>query len=70
MILTYQLGDSRSGPHTFLIRDRDTKFVRSLDDVFADEGIRILKTPIQAPRANAFAERWSAPSAPSAWTGP
>jgi hypothetical protein len=28
--------------------------------VFASEGIRILRTPVRAPRANAFAERWIA----------
>ena len=42
---------------TFLIRDRDTKLTTEFDTVFTSSGIRIVKTPIQAPRANAYAER-------------
>jgi putative transposase len=42
----------------FLIRDRDATFTDAFDAVFSSEGIRILRTPVQAPRANAIAERW------------
>ena len=42
----------------FLLRDRDTKFCRSFDDVFRSEGAEVLLTPVQAPNANAYAERW------------
>jgi len=53
----------------FLIRDRDTKFCRGFDDVFRSEGANVLVTPVQAPNANAYAERWGEPSVPSALTG-
>jgi putative transposase len=42
----------------FLLRDRDAKFSRAFDDVFGSEGAEVLLTPVQAPNANAYAERW------------
>jgi hypothetical protein len=42
----------------FLIRDRDGKFCRAFDDVFRSEGADVVLTPVQAPNANACAERW------------
>jgi len=42
----------------FLIRDRDSKYSGSFDEVFRSQGIRIVKTPVRAPKANAVAERF------------
>ena len=54
--LAMALGDEQ--PLRFLIHDHDTKFSRVSDEVFRAEGIKVIRTPVQAPDANAFAERW------------
>ena len=43
---------------SFLLHDNDTKFSSSFDSVFTSENIEIIHTPFQAPKANAYAERW------------
>jgi putative transposase len=54
--LVMQLGDGQ--PFRFLLHDRDAKFSNGFDEVFRSEGIRVIRTPVQAPNANAYAERW------------
>ena len=41
-----------------LVRDRDSQFIDAFDKIFHTEGLKILKTPVRTPVANAFAERW------------
>jgi putative transposase len=48
----------RVDPSRFLIRDRDRKFTAGFDAVFEAEHIRIVRTPIDAPKANGIAERF------------
>jgi putative transposase len=50
--------DDRSRRPRVLIHDRDTKFSGAFDGIFRSEGMEIVRTPIQAPNANAYAERW------------
>jgi transposase InsO family protein len=42
----------------FLIHDHDAKFSTAFNNVFVSEGLEIVLTPFQAPKANAIAERW------------
>lgn len=54
--LMIQLGDDQ--PFRLLIHDRDSKFGGGFDEVFRSEGVRVIRTPVRAPNANAYAERW------------
>ncbi len=55
--LLMDLGE-RAGHFKFVIRDRDSKFTAAFDEVLVGHGMRIIKTPVRSPRANAFAERY------------
>jgi len=50
--------DDPQQPLRLLIHDRDSKFGGGFDHVFQSEGIAVIRTPVQAPNANAHAERW------------
>jgi hypothetical protein len=55
-----QLRDATSSEHAyrFLIHDRDTIFSQELDQRVRHLGLRVLKTPVRSPQANAFCERF------------
>jgi len=59
----------RSCPVGFLVRDRDAKFTASFDEIFRSERIRIIRSPVQAPKANALPNASLAQSVRSASTG-
>jgi transposase InsO family protein len=50
--------DDRGERARFLIHDRDSKFSRAFDAIFRGDGVTVIRTPTQAPNANAHAERW------------
>jgi hypothetical protein len=54
--LMMNLGDDR--PFRLVIHDRDSKFSGGFDEVLRFEGVRVIRTPVRAPNANAYAERW------------
>jgi len=55
--LLMRLGDRGQSFH-FLLHDRDRKSSGGFNEIFRSEGITIVRTPIRAPNANAYAERW------------
>jgi transposase InsO family protein len=54
---TWQLREHENKFH-HLIHDRDSKYNKVFDDVFRSEDIHIIRTPVKAPNANAYAERF------------
>jgi transposase InsO family protein len=50
--------DDRDPQVRFLIHDRDAKFAFAFDALLASEEIKVIRTPVQAPNANAHMERW------------
>lgn len=44
-------------PHRFVIHDRDSAFSPAVDAMVTSTGLRVLKTPVRSPQANAYCER-------------
>ncbi len=53
-------GNSKTRQPTirYLLHDHDAEFPPPFDQVFAAQQIEVIRTPIRAPNANAYAERW------------
>jgi transposase InsO family protein len=62
LVLQHELAGFPVKPETLLrrpiVHDRDSKFSHAFDEIHRTEGIRVIRTPAQAPNANAHAERW------------
>jgi putative transposase len=56
--LTGEQAERSRTPPRFLSHDRDSKYGSAFDEVFRSEGTIIIRTPLHAPNANAYAERW------------
>jgi putative transposase len=54
--LMMQLGEDH--PFRLLIHDRDSKFSGGFDEIFRSERVKVIRMPVRAPNANAYAERW------------
>jgi transposase InsO family protein len=50
--------DDRDQQARFLIHDRDVKFAAAFDALLASDGVKVIRTPVRAPNANAHMERW------------
>jgi hypothetical protein len=50
--------DDREQQLRFLIHDHDMKFPRAFDALLASENVRVIRTPVRAPNANAHMEHW------------
>ena len=55
--LVWELSE-REQPLRFLIHDNDGSFCQAFDAVFRSEGFHVINSPVRAPNANAFSERW------------
>ena len=55
--LTWELQE-RGSPAKFVICDNDKKFPFAFEQVLAGDGLKVIRTHLQAPKANAHAERW------------
>src|SRR5215467_161054 len=43
----------------FLIHDRDSNFPAAFEAIFGAEGLEVIRTPVRAPNAKAYASHWS-----------
>jgi transposase InsO family protein len=55
--LPFRILISGHAPHQFLIHDHDSIYSDGVDRTVAAMGLRVLRTPLRSPQANAFCER-------------